>query len=101
MVEDVKLHKGSRVVTRDGEEIDLTTVEFDLLEMLLKSAGTVLSREEMFRSVLSREFSPFDRSLDTHISNLRKKLGPRPDGTERIKGIRGVGYLYAIPPRQP
>jgi len=97
-VEDVKLHKGSRIVIRDAKEIDLTTVEFDLLEVLLKSAGAVLSREEMVRTVLSREFSPFDRSLDTHISNLRKKLGPRPDGSERIKGVRGVGYLYAIPP---
>jgi DNA-binding response OmpR family regulator len=74
-------------------------VEFDLLEMLLKSAGAVLSREEMVRSVLGREFSPFDRSLDTHISNLRKKLGPARDGSERIKGVRGVGYLYAIPAR--
>jgi DNA-binding response OmpR family regulator len=96
-VEDMKLHKGSRVVTRGTEEIGLTTVEFDLLEMLLKSAGAVLSREEMYRSVLNREFSPFDRSLDTHVSNLRKKLGPRPNGSERIKGVRGVGYLYAIP----
>jgi DNA-binding response OmpR family regulator len=97
-IEDVTLHKGSRVVIRGEEEIGVTTVEFDLLEMLLRSAGTVLSREEMFRSVLDREFSPFDRSLDTHVSNLRKKLGLRPDGSERIKGIRGVGYLYAVPP---
>jgi DNA-binding response OmpR family regulator len=97
-IEDVTLHKGSRVVIRGEEEIGVTTVEFDLLEMLLRSAGTVLSREEMFRSVLDREFSHFDRSLDTHVSNLRKKLGLRPDGSERIKGIRGVGYLYAVPP---
>jgi DNA-binding response OmpR family regulator len=96
---DVKLHKGARAVIRGGEEIGLTTVEFDLLEILLKSAGAVLSREEMVRSVLGREFSPFDRSLDTHISNLRKKLGPARDGSERIKGVRGVGYLYAIPAR--
>jgi two-component system response regulator CpxR len=96
-IEDVKLHKGSRVAIRGTEKLGLTTVEFDLLEMLLKSAGTVLAREDMVRSVLGREFSPFDRSLDTHISNLRKKLGPRPDGSERIKGVRGVGYLYAVP----
>ena len=47
------------------------------------------------RDVLGREFSPFDRSIDTHVSNLRKKLGPTPEGVERIKGVRGVGYLYA------
>ena len=82
-VEDITLHKGTRTVMRGADEIYLTTVEFDLLEMLLKSAGGVLSRVEMVRSVLGRELSPFDRSLDTHISNLRRKLGPRRDGSAR------------------
>jgi len=95
-LEDVELDKGSRTARRGGERLDLTAVEFDLLELLLKSAGTVLSREEMVRAVLGREFSPFDRSMDTHVSNLRRKLGPRRDGTERIKGVRGIGYLYAL-----
>ncbi len=95
-VEDVELDKGARSVRRGGEEISLTTVEFDLLEQFLKSAGRVLSRQEMVQSALGREFSPFDRSIDTHVSNLRKKLGPRRDGLERIKGIRGIGYLYVF-----
>lgn len=95
-LEDVELDKGSRTARRAGERLDLTGVEFDLLELLLKSAGSVLSREEMVRAVLGREFSPFDRSMDTHVSNLRRKLGPRHDGTERIKGIRGIGYLYVL-----
>ncbi|MGH9446364.1 MAG: winged helix-turn-helix domain-containing protein, partial [Terriglobia bacterium] len=90
------LDKGARSVRRGGEEISLTTVEFDLLEQFLKSAGRVLSRQEMVQSALGREFSPFDRSIDTHVSNLRKKLGPRRDGLERIKGIRGIGYLYVF-----
>jgi len=47
--------------------------------------------------VLGREFSPFDRSIDTHVCNLRKKIGLLADGTERIKGVRGIGYLYALP----
>jgi DNA-binding response OmpR family regulator len=94
---DVELDQGARTVRRTGEEINLTTVEFDLLEELLKSAGRVLLREEIVRTVLSREFSPFDRSIDTHISNLRRKLGPAQDGSERIKGIRGRGYLYSLP----
>jgi len=98
-LEDIELDKGARLALRAGEPLDLTAVEFDLLETFLRSAGSVLSREEMVRAVLGREFSPFDRSMDTHVSNLRKKLGMRPDGTERIKGVRGIGYLYVFSQR--
>jgi DNA-binding response OmpR family regulator len=98
-LEDIELDKGARLARRGGEPLDLTAVEFDLLETFLKSAGSVLSREEMVRAVLGREFSPFDRSMDTHVSNLRRKLGARPDGTERIKGVRGIGYLYVFSQR--
>ena len=83
-----------------ADSLPLTTVEFDLLAVLLQMAGRVVTRETLVRDVLGREFSPFDRSIDTHVSNLRRKLGLHPDGTERIKGVRGVGYLYAVP-RQP
>lgn len=96
-LEDIEIDKGSRTARRAGESVDLTSVEFDLLELFLKSAGSVLSREEMVRAVLGRDFSPFDRSMDTHVSNLRRKLGARSDGTERIKGVRGIGYLYVLP----
>jgi two-component system, OmpR family, response regulator CpxR len=96
VVEDIELDKGARTVRRAGRVIDLTTVEFDLLETMLRSAGQVLSREEMVRRVLNREFSPFDRSIDTHVSNLRRKLGRRSNGLERIKGVRGLGYQYAF-----
>jgi DNA-binding response OmpR family regulator len=51
----------------------------------------------LVESVLDRKFSPFDRSIDLHVSNLRRKLGPHPDGSERIRSVRGVGYLYAWP----
>jgi DNA-binding response OmpR family regulator len=100
-LEDIELDKGTRIARRAGESLDLTAVEFDLLEIFLKSAGSILSREEMVRVVLGREFSPFDRSMDTHVSNLRRKVGPRPDGTERIKGVRGIGYLYVYSHRSP
>ena len=86
---------------RGGAPVELTTVEFDLLAALLRVAGATVSRAELVRDVLGREFSPFDRSIDTHVCNLRRKLGPLPDGGERIKGIRGAGYLYAVPTRQP
>lgn len=74
--------------------MDLTTVEFDLLSALMRVAGTILSREDLVRNVLGREFSPFDRSIDTHVCNLRRKLGPFANGGDRIKGVRGAGYLY-------
>lgn len=97
---DLTLDTGARVAHRGHEDLSLTTVEFDLLAVLLRMAGRVVTRETLVRDVLGREFSPFDRSIDTHVSNLRRKLGLHPDGTERIKGVRGVGYLYAVP-RQP
>jgi two-component system response regulator CpxR len=59
----------------------------------------VIPRDELVQKVLRREFSPFDRSIDTHVSNLRRKLGPAADGGERIKGVRGIGYQYALDER--
>jgi len=94
-VGDIELDARARVVRRRGEAINLTSVEFELLEVLLRAAGQVVGREKLTRDVLGREFSPFDRSIDTHVCNLRKKIGLLPDGTERIKGVRGIGYLYA------
>jgi len=91
---DIELDGGARTVRRSGAAVDLTTVEFDLLAALMRVAGSTVSREELVRSVLGREFSPFDRSIDTHVCNLRRKLGPFKDGGERIKGVRGAGYLY-------
>src|ERR1700683_4383853 len=94
---DIELDGGTRSVRRGGAPVDLTTVEFDLLAALMRVAGSIVSREDLVRSVLGREFSPFDRSIDTHVCNLRRKLGPLEDGGERIKGVRGAGYLYASP----
>ena len=96
-VGDLEMDGGARSVRRKGTPVDLTTVEFDLLAALMRVAGTTVSREELVRSVLGRDFSPFDRSIDTHVCNLRRKLGPLEDGGERIKGVRGAGYLYASP----
>jgi len=98
-VGDVELDPGTRTVRRGGAAVDLTTVEFELLSVLLHAPGTTVSREELVRQVLRREFSAFDRSIDTHVCNLRRKLGPAADGSERIKGVRGSGYLYAAPAR--
>jgi DNA-binding response OmpR family regulator len=98
-VGDLELNSPARTVRCGDEALNLTTVEFDLLQRLLRSAGSVVGREELTKDVLGREFSPFDRSIDTHVWSLRKKVGNAVDGSERIKGIRGVGYLYALPDR--
>ncbi len=96
-VGDLTLDLGARTARRDGTEVQLTGVEFSLLEVLVRRAGSVVERDELSRQVLGRRASAFDRSLDVHLSNLRKKLGARPDGTERIKTVRGVGYQYVRP----
>jgi DNA-binding response OmpR family regulator len=96
IVGDVEMETGTRLVRRAGETIELTVVEYDLLEKLLRAPGRIVTREEMVRDVLHRNLSPFDRSLDMHVSNLRKKLGHQASGgVERIKTVRGVGYIYA------
>ena len=95
-VDGVVLSPSSRVATLDGTDLKLTSVEFELLRELLRDAGKVVKKEDLSERVLERKLSPFDRSLDMHISNLRKKLGPRRDGSERIKTVRSVGYIYTV-----
>lgn len=91
---DVELDMGTRTVTRAGRPVELTAVEFSLLEELLINAGRIVGRAELVKKVLGRALSPYDRSIDVHISSLRKKLGHKIDGAERIKTVRGAGYLY-------
>src|ERR1700719_75415 len=95
-VGEVELDPATRTVLRDGKPVDLTSVEFNLLEVLLREAGRVVPRERLVNAVLSRKFSPFDRSIDMHVSKVRKKLGDT-DSDEHIKTIRGVGYIFARP----
>lgn len=97
VVGDIELDPGTRVVLRNGERMELTSVEFSLLEMLLRSAGHVVTREQMVETVLGRTLTAYDRSVDVHLSSLRKKLGHKIGETERIKTVRGVGYIYAFP----
>lgn len=96
VIEDLELSASSRSAAIDGTEIVLTSLEFDLLAALARHAGTVVKKEELSETVLERELSPYDRSLDMHISNLRKKIGLRADGSDRIKTIRSVGYIYTV-----
>jgi len=96
-VDDVEVQISARSAIRRGADLNLTSVEFDLLTELLRQAGKVVKKEELSERVLERRLSPFDRSLDMHISNLRKKLGSRDGDAERIKTIRSVGYIYTLP----
>jgi two-component system response regulator CpxR len=93
-VGDIELDRAARAARRDGGTLELTAVEFELLETLLRAAGTVVARETLSEKALGRKLTPFDRSVDVHVSNLRRKLGPRRDGSERIKAVRSVGYIY-------
>jgi DNA-binding response OmpR family regulator len=94
-VGDVELNPRARVVKRAGDEVVLTSVEFALLEILMNAAGHIVSREDLSTQGLGRRLSQSDRSIDVHVSNLRRKLGAAPDGGDRIKTVRGFGYQYA------
>lgn len=91
---DVEMDTRARVLRCGGELLELTAMEFDLLAMLMQAVGQVVTREELARDVLKRKLLAFDRSLDMHISKLRRKLGPGANGGERIKTVRGIGYIW-------
>ena len=95
-VGDVTLDASARTVRRNGKLIDVTSLEFEVLKILLHRAGKIVPREELFEKVLQRKYSVFDRSIDNHVSGLRKKLGPRIGEVERIKAVRNAGYVYAL-----
>jgi two-component system response regulator CpxR len=90
-VNGVTLDPGTREVMAKGKRVELTTFEFDILEMLMRSAGRVLSRDALMENFYNRKATPFDRSIDMHISHLRKKLE---NGDTLIKTIRSVGYQF-------
>ena len=95
---DLQIDGGARMAKCADETLNLTAVEFDLLTLLAQSAGDIVTRETISKRILDRNLSAFDRSVDTHISRLRRKIGAYADGAERVKTVRGVGYIYALPP---
>lgn len=92
---DISLDPGAREAWMNHLSLYLTSVEFSLLEVLLRDAGRVVTRERLTETVLGRKLGAFDRVIDVHVSNLRKKLGDPPGG-ERIKTVRGAGYQLAV-----
>lgn len=91
-VHGISLNPATREVERDGRSVPLTSAEFDLLDILMRSAGRVVSREEISTVVYQRESTAYERSIDVHISHLRKKL--ERSGETLIRAVRGVGYLF-------
>ncbi len=89
----VELHSGRQQAIFEGKELDLTGTEFALLQMLMRNPGQILSRELLSLEILGKRLTPYDRAIDMHISNLRKKLPERNDDLPWFKTLRGRGYL--------
>ncbi len=92
-ISGVRLDPNARRVSQLGEDVEMTTVEYDILEALMRSAGRPVSRDELMQRLYQREATPFDRSIDVHISHLRKKFGSR---ASLIRTVRGSGYQFVI-----
>ena len=94
-VNGISIDPGTRDVMRNGAAVEVTTFEFDILETLMRAAGRVVSRDDLMEELYGRKATPFDRSVDMHISHLRKKLE-----TDKplIKTVRGVGYQFVRSP---
>jgi DNA-binding response OmpR family regulator len=97
-VDDLELFPGRRELQKDGNRVELTSTEFSVLQSLLQKPGAVISKRDLYLSALGREPVRYDRSIDMHVSNLRRKLGPYRSGEARIETIRGIGYQYRIMP---
>ncbi|QDT05420.1 Transcriptional regulatory protein RstA [Rubripirellula lacrimiformis] len=95
LVDDLRIDVASRCVAIAGQDIELTTAEFDLLVYLAKRAGTVVDRKEIYVDLLELPYDGMDRSIDLRVSRLRRKLNDDSGQPTRIKSIRGVGYLMA------
>jgi two-component system response regulator CpxR len=90
------LHLGSRHVTWNSHEIILTGTEFSVLEILVRQAGQVISKDDMTEQALNRKLTPYDRSIDVHVSNIRKKLTAAGANKELIINVRGAGYMLTL-----
>ncbi len=91
---DLELRPATREALLSGAPLSLTSAEFSVLEVLIRRIGRVVSKGELSEQALSRPLERYDRSIDVHVSNLRKKLGPLPGNAPRIKTVRGAGYIY-------
>lgn len=98
---NLEIEKSSRTVRLDAKPLNLTPIEYDLLTSLVGSAGRVLTRDQLLDAVSGRNYEVFDRSVDVHISSLRRKLGEDPRNPRFIKTVRTVGYMFKCPEDPP
>jgi DNA-binding response OmpR family regulator len=94
--EKLTLHLGSRSATWDGVDVPLTGTEFSVLELLVRRAGQVISKDDMTEQALNRKLTPYDRSIDVHVSNIRKKLTQAGANKDLIINVRGAGYMLTL-----
>jgi two-component system OmpR family response regulator len=92
-LDDLELEPATRTLKSAGIPIELTSTEFTLLQILMHSAGRIVSKERLSEDGLGRVLGRYDRSIDMHLSNIRRKLGPDAEGDSRIETVRGIGYL--------
>jgi two-component system response regulator CpxR len=95
-VGDLVLDPAARRVSVAGRQVELTGAEFNLLALLVQQAGHLVARERLAEEGLGRALQAFDRRLETHMTQIRRKLGPLPGGGPRIRTVRGAGYQYVI-----
>lgn len=94
--EKLSLHLGSRSVSWNEIDVPLTGTEFSVLELLVRSAGQVISKDDMTEQALNRKLTPYDRSIDVHVSNIRKKLTQAGASKDLIINVRGAGYMLTL-----
>ncbi|PVV19011.1 MAG: hypothetical protein B6D78_14540 [gamma proteobacterium symbiont of Ctena orbiculata] len=95
-VGDLDYDRQNRRVRVGDRDVELTGAEFNLLVLLLEHAGDLVSKEILAKQGLGRALQAYDRRIETHMAQIRKKLGPLPDGSPRIKTVRGAGYQYLV-----
>lgn len=95
-LDDLELSPGNRELKKNGLKVELTSTEFSVLQALMQRSGAIISKRDLYLCALGREPVRYDRSIDMHVSNLRRKLGLNEEGEARIETIRGIGYQYRL-----
>lgn len=98
---DLVVDRTAREVRRAGARVDLTRTEFDLLAAFAEQPSRVWTREQLGEALFGQAFDAFDRAIDSHVKNLRRKLDPAPDGASYVETLRGVGYRAWRPAERP
>ena len=93
-IDDLTINLLNRETKRNGQMLEMTATEFVVLKILVQRAGMLVERAELTRLALGRRLMEYDRAIDMHVSNVRRKIGEKPDGSPRIKTVRGSGYFY-------